>query len=117
MFAALSGISDETNGPILNVPSLPVVLTIPLSVVFNFEADEANVAVAALPVKFPVTLLNVTSEEVPTAWPIETLPLETVTPVPAVTVALLPAAPTKETPDGQFPLALGPKILFEEVLM
>ena len=52
VFAALSGISEETNEPILKVPSPPVVLTIPLSVVFNFVADEANVAVAALPVVF-----------------------------------------------------------------
>jgi hypothetical protein len=54
--AALLGISPETKTPIDNVPSPPVVFTIPSVVVFN------AVAVAALPVvepddplTFPVT--------------------------------------------------------------
>ena len=45
--AALLGISPETKAPIDNVPSPPVVFTIPSVVVFN------AVAVAALPVVEP----------------------------------------------------------------
>ena len=69
------------------------------------------------PVRSEFTELKVTSSEVPIDCPMDTCPLDIATPVPAVTVASLPAAPTKVTPDGQLSLALGPKILFVEVLI
>ena len=49
VFAALFGISPETNAPISNVPSPLLVFTIPFVVVFNFVDVSAVPAVVAFP--------------------------------------------------------------------